>query len=55
MKLQVKKSPVVSERTLHVWDVYDEFGWRVIHLIQQDDKLMLIAYNKEGDEVTPNI
>ena len=40
-----------TEHKLHEWDVSDEHGWRKIELWVQDKELLLVAYNKEGEEV----
>jgi hypothetical protein len=45
----------VVEVLIHSWDVSDEYGWRSIELWRVGDDLVLVAYDKDGTEVEPNV
>jgi hypothetical protein len=43
------------ERHLHSWERCDEYGWRQLHLFRYGDELRVFAYDKDGNEVEPNV
>ncbi len=46
----------VQEQVIRSWEVSDGYGWRKIDLIQDGrGELSLVAYDKDGGEVPPNL
>lgn len=43
------------ETKIHEWEVTDECGWRNVELWEQDGELCLFAYDKDGEEVMPDV
>jgi hypothetical protein len=52
---QLQEHCMVAERLIHAWERCDAYGWRCLYLFRQGEELMLFAYDKDGNEVDPNV